>query len=81
MELWSIIDTQQKNKVMFTAVIYSRSKKEHCNLFHNHMRFLLAEWRTTAELEGAEPVGLIDAYVSGKHIYVVVEGVSLGFRF
>jgi hypothetical protein len=102
-EVWSIAD--QQSRVVYSAVIYSRVKQ--FDMFHNHIRFLLAKWVPTPELEvrnrlllsfffrhmclsassrltghsilqGAEPIGLIDAYVSAKHLYVVVEGFPHG---
>ena len=75
-EVWSIVD--KTGVVTYSVAVYKRNQKEHRDLCHNHMRFLLAEWQTGAALEGCEPLGLLDAYVSGKHIYVVVEGFEQG---
>ena len=46
-EVWSIAD--QQGRVVYSAVIYSRVKQ--FDMFQNHIRFLLAKWVPTPELE------------------------------
>jgi hypothetical protein len=62
-EVWSVVN--QTGKVAFSAAVYKRTQKEHRDLCHNHLRFLLAEWQTSPDLQGCEPLALLDAYVSG----------------
>ena len=75
-EVWSIVD--RTGAVSYSATVYKRNQKEHRELCHNHLRFLLAEWQVGPQLEGCEPIGLLDAYVSGASAccYLCFSGVS-----
>ena len=75
-EVWSI--GNRAGQVSYSAVLYRRSSKEHCETMHNHLRFLLSGWQSRPEFAGSEPVGLVDVYLSGKHIYVMLDGFPQG---